>query len=142
MTAEALMQSLTDRVRASLGDAMAEKLRVTRLELAESCRAMKDLEQQLSDERSLRIAAEVARDNAQSDLTAALNRTDDSIPLMLNSALTRIDGVASKVVDIGKAISDNTKALNAIQPGPSEIAFDVRRDAADKIIGVVAKGKT
>lgn len=109
MATEALIQSLTDRVRASLGDAMAEKLRVTKAELDDANRAIKDLGRQLADERALRSTAEEARDKAHAGLIAALNRTDDSIPLMLNSALSRIDGVALKVSDIGKAIADNTQ---------------------------------
>jgi len=149
MATEALIQSLTDRVRASLGDAMAEKLRVTRSELADVKRAMKDVERKLADEITLRKAAEADRDKAVADLIAALNRsqqTDDAIPLLLNSALSRIDGVSSKVLDIGKAlaenaqaIEENTKAINSIPAGPSEIVFDVRRDSADKFMGVVAR---
>lgn len=146
MATEALIQSLTDRVRASLGDAMAEKLRVTKAELADANRALKDLGRQLADERALRITAEESRDKAQADLISALSRTDDSIPLMLNSALSRIDGVALKVSDIGKAIADNTQAIaentnavNSLPAGPSEIVFDVRRDSADKFMGVVAR---
>lgn len=125
MTTEALRQGLADKVRAALGDALAEKLRNTKAELAAAKLALAAAEQRLSDERALRESAEAARDKALSDLVAALNRPPVIVEKVIdNPAIERIEQML----------------LNWPKPEPmGDIVLDFKRGADDRIYRAVLK---
>ena len=125
MTTEALRQGLADKVRAALGDALAEKLRNTKAELAAAKLALDAVEQRLTEERALRESAEAARDKAQADLVAALNRPPVIVEKVIdNPAIERIEQML----------------LNWPKPEPmGDIVLDFKRGADDRIYRAVLK---
>ena len=125
MTTEALRQGLADKVRAALGDALAEKLRNTKAELAAVKLALDAVEQRLAEERALRESAEAARDKAQADLVAALNRPPVIVEKVIdNPAIERIEQML----------------LNWPKPEPmGDIVLDFKRGADDRIYRAVLK---
>lgn len=125
MTTEALRLGVADKVRAALGDALAEKLRNTKAELAAAKLALDAVEQRLTEERALRESAEAARDKAQADLVAALNRPPVIVEKVIdNPAIERIEQML----------------LNWPKPEPmGDIVLDFKRGADDRIYRAVLK---
>lgn len=126
MSTEALRQGLADKVRAALGDALAEKLRNTKAELATAKIALASAEQRLADERSMRESAEAARDKAQADLIAALSRPPVIVEKLIdNPATERIEQML----------------LNWPKPEPmGDLVLEFKRGADDRITRAVMKG--
>ena len=69
------------------------------------------------------------------DLTPVIEQMQS----LFSTALQRIDNVVTRVSDVGRAVEANTQAIKQIPAGPTEIAFDIKRDAAGKPLAVIAR---